>query len=242
MCRCRKGHEGFTLVEILVALAMVGILTGLCISAVSSAKKKARRTICLNNLKQLSSVIRMYADDHNDKLPTVGNERSWGVVEFTALLKSEIGQSAPVTEHSVLACPDDRFHYQSTNGPTYYIPSPLHAFSPSNSSYWFNSANHVPNSRTRQGLLPGISGHLISAIRDPAKTVMIGDAPAWMGYSWHEPRRIIPPDLWLFDNALNMIGYVDGHVSYTKIHFDLKKGPSCYYDPPVGFEYKWSAE
>jgi len=71
MTRNRRVEKGFTLVELLVVVAILGILAALLIPAVSYGNFRARVTICTNNYRQFALAAAMYAgDDSKGRLPS----------------------------------------------------------------------------------------------------------------------------------------------------------------------------
>lgn len=67
--RSLSPRRGFTLVELLVVIAIIGVLVGLLLPAVQAAREAARRTQCVNNLKQQGLAIHEF-HDAKQKLPS----------------------------------------------------------------------------------------------------------------------------------------------------------------------------
>src|SRR5687767_568898 len=68
-CAGRKGRNGFTLVELLVVVGIIAVLVSMLLPALNKARAQAQKTACLSNLRQLGVGMRMYANDHADRLP-----------------------------------------------------------------------------------------------------------------------------------------------------------------------------
>jgi prepilin-type processing-associated H-X9-DG protein/prepilin-type N-terminal cleavage/methylation domain-containing protein len=68
-CGRRDPLAAFTLLELLVVVAVIGILAGLLSSAFSTAKARSQKVSCLSNLRQLQVAWRFYIDDNEDYLP-----------------------------------------------------------------------------------------------------------------------------------------------------------------------------
>jgi prepilin-type N-terminal cleavage/methylation domain-containing protein len=81
-------HHGFTLVELLVVIGIIGVLVGLIVPAVQSARESARRSSCTNNARQLTLAVQGYASARRHFPPSmlhapgttfVSNNGSWSI-------------------------------------------------------------------------------------------------------------------------------------------------------------------
>jgi prepilin-type N-terminal cleavage/methylation domain-containing protein/prepilin-type processing-associated H-X9-DG protein len=100
-------RRAMTLVELLVVVAIIGILLALMLPAVQAARGSARSVQCKNNLRQIGIAILQYCDLHQGEFPewfhsgeSTGEKTSW-VYTLAPHLES-------VDE--IRICPDDEFH------------------------------------------------------------------------------------------------------------------------------------
>lgn len=66
--------RAFTLIELLTVIAIIGILAAIIIPVVGKVREAARASQCLSNLRQIAMALNMFADEHRDMYPTVGDD------------------------------------------------------------------------------------------------------------------------------------------------------------------------
>lgn len=88
--RCAPGARvtsGFTLIELLVVIAIIAILASILFPVFSRARENARRASCQSNLKQITLGFMQYAQDYDERLPSVsdgsGGEKQIGWMYYT---------------------------------------------------------------------------------------------------------------------------------------------------------------
>ena len=67
-----RGKSGFTLVEILIVVVILGILAAIVIPQFTEASTDAKEARMLSDLQSVRSQIELYKIQHNDELPTFG--------------------------------------------------------------------------------------------------------------------------------------------------------------------------
>jgi prepilin-type N-terminal cleavage/methylation domain-containing protein len=231
MKRCFSFHaRAFTLVELLVVIATVGILSALLMPAISRAKAKAAKTTCISNLRQINLGLRMYADDDSGGALPITNHVSSAYKE---LMKHNVGLttlSSP--DDRVFACPADQFVIDLPQN--VIIRGSIHADVDNDyTSYNINDLNRHGGSSS-----PGIAGRKLSSIREPSRTILVAEYSALVGFSWHDHLPIV-------NNARSVVSFIDGHVAYIPIYWNGYMSKLDFprsYDPPAGYDYKWSGD
>jgi prepilin-type N-terminal cleavage/methylation domain-containing protein/prepilin-type processing-associated H-X9-DG protein len=125
---------GFTLIELLVVMAIIAILAALLLPAISQAKLRAKRTVCVNNLREVGLGFHMFANDHRGKLPMQVPANDGGSQEYAggygagnfAYLHFQ-ALATELTAPHILICPADtrlpaeRFPLLQSTNVSYFV-------------------------------------------------------------------------------------------------------------------------
>jgi prepilin-type processing-associated H-X9-DG protein len=108
----RFSNQGFTLVGLIIIVAVLAILAAMLLPALASAKRKAQRINCVNNLKQDGLAFRIWEGDNGDKYPMAVSTNKNGSMEYVEggnTFRHFQVMSNELNTPKILVCPaDDR--------------------------------------------------------------------------------------------------------------------------------------
>jgi prepilin-type N-terminal cleavage/methylation domain-containing protein len=112
MTKTRLNRKGFTLLELLIAIAIIGVLAALFINTFPNSQRRARDTQRRSDIKQYQSAMELYANNNNGTFLTYNSYISPTLCDSTHL--------------NTTTCPDDpsggsRHYYVYSNGSLYGI-------------------------------------------------------------------------------------------------------------------------
>jgi type II secretory pathway pseudopilin PulG len=108
--------RAFTLMELLLVIALIATLTGLMLPTLSRAREAGRSTACLSNLRQAGIALQLYTQDHNNRLPFMRDQALTATNELPGpdqVLSNYLGNVR------VLRCPSDFQRLFETTGSSY---------------------------------------------------------------------------------------------------------------------------
>jgi len=98
----RGSRQGFTLIEMLVVIAIIWILLAILPPAIRSSRENAKRAYCMNNMMEIGKGLMMYAADHEDHLPLMPGTGSGEEISWATRILPYVGYST-----NLFRCPSD---------------------------------------------------------------------------------------------------------------------------------------
>ena len=226
----RYGRDGdtrsgpaFTLVELLVVIAVIALLMGILLPTLSKARRLAKKMVCLSNMRQMGLALQGYIADNSDRLPPSSCHTSDPKEYWLTLL------TRYTKETLLFRCPEDK----------------AKVFIDWNKSIDEQPADARWSSFALNALLDPLcslySGqyNCVTAIRRPQFCVYVAESPSsWTNYDH------IHPEQWFYniDLAKGQIAwdrhsgksnylFVDGHVETLEIETTYSWPGNCYWYP-----------
>lgn len=108
---------GFTLIELLVVIGIICILAAMIFPAIGRGTSQAKRTKCLQNLRQIQVATIAYAGENNGQFPTA--ERIYGFPHEFENFSNSLGKYLDVTRDKIMFCPGELMKTRNPLTPLY---------------------------------------------------------------------------------------------------------------------------
>ena len=187
----KQRNQAMDIVDLLVIIAVIGILAAMSIPTLAAAKRRAQNMNCVVNVKQISLASRLWEGDHNGAYPmsyyTTNDVLEWPMTANIAVYFRAM--SNEITSPKFLICPLDRKHVPATNWTT--------DFNNSHISYFLNldASETYP-----QMIMSGDDNLAINGV--PVKSGLLL-LPANAAISWTTERH----------GRVGNLGFADGSVA-----------------------------
>lgn len=210
--RLRRGHFGFTLVELLVVIGIIAVLIAILLPSLTRARTSAQTVACASNLREIYNYANIYAQANRGFLPSLRVQREtrpgwpaytgsldvvWENGELRGLGLLDRTERMPIR---LLICPNDDYVYN-----TMMAPGPFDAVKNDTSYIWYG------------GFTSADTMHVLFGSRKKIK-----DKPREAPLAWE--RQAYAPLVGgrLFHAPIVNVLSMDGHVDRVKVDGKLR--------------------
>ncbi len=205
-----RPRAAFTLIELLVVIAIIALLAAILFPVFARARENARKSSCLNNVKQIGLALQQYSQDYDEML--VMNNDPTNTFAWQARMVPYIKNT------QVWVCPSSTQNFQILGTPSFRC------------SYVLN--NFYTSNLTLGGLFEQYGNTSIASIEDTAGTMFTGDGWDGTGSSIGQfingglalHPELNPPAFWTSQADVHArhlescnVAFLDGHVKALRI-------------------------
>jgi prepilin-type N-terminal cleavage/methylation domain-containing protein/prepilin-type processing-associated H-X9-DG protein len=205
---------GFTLIELLVVIAIIALLAAMLLPVMSRAKSKAYNTVCINQLRQLGTATRLYAEDNDNRLPkaeilpSMPIDPQHPLPRICDVLGAYLGKALGSNSPAVFKCPTDNLKMFLNQGSSYEWNTELNG----------HRIDETRSSNVHIVRVAVVNGEVVEntdeqkVLRFPPETT-----PLLLDYENFHPR---PPK-----SGKNVV-FMDGHVTLLEVNIE-ENGPGA---------------
>ena len=188
----------FTLIEMLVVIAIISVLASMLSPALRKAHNSALNAVCVNNLKQIGAACAMYAGEYNGYLPQIHHFIKWDAAinkwrTLRTFLASYAGsEEKGSSREGIWFCPANEFSFATDENSVYfstYAPTfswCLNATRPAEGFCYFSTRNS-----DSRAMFSGVS----RIDRVPSKIVLIGNRNPSAAISVHGHAGVVTENI-----------------------------------------------